>query len=205
MWFKPTLQRPSVCPFCLPFSVLRRNGIGVLLGVCGGLLLVLHGRLGFPFCCRFRRSGVCGRCHLCRLGCGIAGGLACSGLCWVSGLRLIFLLGLLNLNTAIRDFKFLKDHGQLEPYEGKKTFKQLFYDNLDWVSGVLMLVYVFSIGSLGFLLPSIVYMFLQILLYTTMGKRNYLVAILSSVLIPCAVYFLFRNYFFLMLPKGILG
>ena len=48
-------------------------------------------------------------------------------------------------------------------------------------------------------------MFLQILLYTTMGKRNYLVAILSSVLIPCAVYFLFRNYFFLMLPKGILG
>ena len=117
----------------------------------------------------------------------------------------IVLLGLLNLNTAIRDFKFLKDHGQLEPYEGKKTFKQLFYDNLDWVSGVLMLVYVFSIGSLGFLLPSIVYMFLQILLYTTMGKRNYLVAILSSVLIPCAVYFLFRNYFFLMLPKGILG
>ena len=68
-----------------------------------------------------------------------------------------------------------------------------------------MLVYVFSIGSLGFLLPSIVYMFLQILLYTTMGKRNYLVAILSSVLIPCAVYFLFRNYFFLMLPKGILS
>ena len=61
----------------------------------------------------------------------------------------IFLLGLLNLNTAIRDFKFLKDHGQLEPYEGKKTFKQFFYDNLDWVSGVLMLVYVFSIGSLG--------------------------------------------------------
>ena len=117
----------------------------------------------------------------------------------------IFLLGLLNLNTAIRNFKFLKDHGQLEPYEGKKTFKQLLYDNLDWVSGVLMLVYVFSIGSLGFLLPSIVYMFLQILLYTTMGKRNYLVAILSSVLIPCAVYFLFRNYFFLMLPKGILG
>ena len=93
--FKTPLQCPFPCRFCLPFSVLRRNGIGVLLGVCGGLLLVLHGRLGFPFCCRFRRSGVCGGCHLCRLGCGIAGGLACSGLCWVSGLRLIFLLGLL--------------------------------------------------------------------------------------------------------------
>ena len=92
--FKTPLLCPFPCRFCLPFSVLRRNGIGVLLGVCGGLLLVLHGRLGFPFCCRFRRSGVCGGCHLCRLGCGIAGGLACSGLCWVSGLRLIFLLGL---------------------------------------------------------------------------------------------------------------
>ena len=88
--FKTPLQCPFPCRFCLPFSVLRRNGIGVLLGVCGGLLLVLHGRLGFPFCCRFRRSGVCGGCHLCRLGCGIAGGLACSGLCWVSGLCLIF-------------------------------------------------------------------------------------------------------------------
>ena len=76
-------------------SGFRFNSIGVLLGGCGGLLLVLHGRLGFPFCCCFRRSSVCGRCHLCRLGCGIAGGLACSGLCWVSGLRLIFLLGLL--------------------------------------------------------------------------------------------------------------
>ena len=94
------VQTDAAVPFPVsvlspPFSVLRRNGIGVLLGGCGGLLLVLHGRLGFPFCCCFRRSSVCGRCHLCRLGCGIAGGLACSGLCWVSGLCLIFLLGLL--------------------------------------------------------------------------------------------------------------
>ncbi len=55
---------------------------------------------GWAFCCRFRRSGVCGGCHLCRLGCGIAGGLACSGLCWVSGLCLIFLLGLLGFFSA---------------------------------------------------------------------------------------------------------
>ena len=48
-------------------------------------------------------------------------------------------------------------------------------------------------------------MFLQILLYTTTQKRNYVLYILVSIAIPSAVYFLFRNYFFLMLPKGILG
>ena len=118
---------------------------------------------------------------------------------------IIFLLGLLNLNTAIRDFKFLKKNGKLIPYEGAKTWKEKFYDNLDWVSGGLMLVYVFSIGTFGFLLPSIIYMFLQILLYTTMNKRNYVLYIVVSIVIPSTIYFLFRNYFFLMLPQGILG
>ncbi len=118
---------------------------------------------------------------------------------------IVFLLGLLNLNTAVRDFKFLKENGKLVPYEGPKTWKQRFYDNLDWISGGLMLVYVFSIGTFGFLIPSIVYMFLQILLYTTMNKRNYVLYIIVSIVIPSAIYFLFRNYFFLMLPQGILG
>lgn len=117
----------------------------------------------------------------------------------------IFLLGLLNLKTATNDLRFLKQHGKLEPAGESHTLKQIFYDNLDWVSGALMMVYVICISLFGFLLPSIVYMFLQILLYTTAQKRNYVVYILLSIVIPCAVYFLFRNYFFLMLPKGILG
>ncbi len=117
----------------------------------------------------------------------------------------IFLLGLLNLKSAVRDYKFLKERGKLEPAAQIHTWKDIFYQNLDWVSGILMMVYVIGIRLFGFLLPSIVYMFLQILLYTTTKKRNYVLYVVVSILIPYAIYLLFRNYFFLMLPKGILG
>lgn len=118
---------------------------------------------------------------------------------------LIFLLGLLNLRSAIRDFLFLKRNGKLEPAGPKRSMKEIFLDNLDWVSGALMMAYVICISLFGFLLPSIVYMFLQVLLYTTAQKRNYILYIIVSIVVPCAIYFLFRNYFFLMLPKGVLG
>lgn len=118
----------------------------------------------------------------------------------------LFLLGIANLVSEINKFRFLKAHDRLEKKsETKKTWKEIFYDNLDWVSGGLMLLYVWSIMSLGFLIPSVIYMFLQILLYTTTKKRNYILYIAVSVLIPVAIYLLFRNYFHLMLPKGILG
>ena len=117
----------------------------------------------------------------------------------------IFLLGLLNLRTAIRDYRFLKEHDKLVSAGEKRPWKEVLLDNLDWVSGALMLAYVVAIYYLGFLLPSIVYMFLQILLYTTNQKRNYVLYIVLSIVIPCAVYVLFRNYFHLMLPRGILG
>ena len=81
----------------------------------------------------------------------------------------------------------------------------MFCDNLDWVSGILILVYVIAIYYIGFLIPSIIYMFLQILLYTTTKKRNWILYTILSLAIPAIIYFGFRNYFHLMLPAGILG
>ena len=117
----------------------------------------------------------------------------------------IFLLGLLNLRSAIADYRFLKKNDALELVGPKRSFREFFLDNLDWASGVLMMLYVIGIYYLGYLLPSIIYFFLQILLYTTNTKRNFILYILVSIAVPCAVYFLFRNYFHLLLPKGILG
>jgi len=119
---------------------------------------------------------------------------------------LLFALSLMDLYTGIKNYRYQKANGQLlPPNEAKKSFKEWCLDNLDWVSGVLILVYVIGIYFLGFLLPSIVYMFLQILLYTTTKKRNRWIAVIVSIVVPAAVYFLFRNYFHLMLPAGILG
>lgn len=119
----------------------------------------------------------------------------------------LFILGCMNLLKAIRGFRFLKDHGNLIPArENKRTFKEFFYDNLDWASGILIMAYVIAIYYWGFLLPSVIYMFLQILLYTTANKkRNWILYVLVSIVFPVVVYYLFRNYFHLMLPKGILG
>jgi len=119
---------------------------------------------------------------------------------------LLFALSMMDLRSGIKNYRYLKEKDQLlPPNEEKKNFKQWFLDNLDWVSGVLILVYVISIYFLGFLLPSIVYMFLQVVLYTTAKKRNWIIAVVVSLAVPAAIYFLFRSYFHLMLPAGILG
>lgn len=119
---------------------------------------------------------------------------------------LLFALGTIDLCSGIKNYLFLKKAGKLIPASAeKKTAKEIFLDNLDWVSGALVLAYVISIYFLGFLVPSIIYMFLQILLYTTVKKQRWWVSLILSVVLPAIVYFLFRNYFHLMLPAGILG
>ena len=81
--FKPPLQRPFPRRFCLPFSVLRRNGIRVLFSlryvrpilysrlrcVCGSLFRCSVLRCGSRLP-SLRRSGV-GGLPDCRLSCGI--------------------------------------------------------------------------------------------------------------------------------------
>ncbi len=119
---------------------------------------------------------------------------------------LLFILGVADLTSNIRKFSFLKKNNKLIPkVTEKKAFKTVFCDNLDWVSGILILVYVIAIYYIGFLIPSIIYMFLQILLYTTTKKRNWILYTILSLAIPAIIYFGFRNYFHLMLPAGILG
>jgi len=118
----------------------------------------------------------------------------------------IVLLGGIELVNAVKGYKFLEKNGKLIPIEArKKSLKDLFYDNLDWVSGALIVVYVIGIYYLGFLLPSVIYMFVQILLYTTNKKRNYILYSALSIIIPAVIYYTFRSYFHLMLPVGILG
>ena len=116
----------------------------------------------------------------------------------------IFALGVANLVSEVGKYRFLKANGKLEPPSEKKSFKEWFYANLDWASAALMVCYTFAIMKIGFLIPSVIYMFLQILLYTTSKKRNWILYVVMSVVIPLGIYLLFRNYFHLMLPAGAL-
>jgi len=73
------------------------------------------------------------------------------------------------------------------------------------LSLLLMIVYVGLIDSVGFVLSSIFYIFLQILVLNKQGKKNFLTFGLVSVIVPIVVFYLFVYVFKVLIPAGILG
>lgn len=70
---------------------------------------------------------------------------------------------------------------------------------------VLMAAYATFLPSLGFLVATAIYLFVQMLLLVPNDKRNLLLFALISVVASVVVYFTFVKVFQLMLPAGILG
>lgn len=77
--------------------------------------------------------------------------------------------------------------------------------NADWVSVILIMAYVFLLGKLGFIISSVVYLFLQMIVLSNSEKRKYLSLVLVAVIAPVIIYLIFTKVFGLMLPAGILG
>ena len=70
---------------------------------------------------------------------------------------------------------------------------------------LLLVLYIFLMPLLGFMLSSILYMFAQMLLFVPAvyrTKRNVILFAGLSVAVPIAVYYLFVNVFYLLLPAG---
>lgn len=78
-------------------------------------------------------------------------------------------------------------------------------ENANILSIPLLAFYAFSLKSLGFIVSSSIYLFLQMNLLEKKGERTPLIYAIVSVIIPLLVYFVFNKYFYLMLPEGILG
>ncbi|MGI5987925.1 MAG: tripartite tricarboxylate transporter TctB family protein [Dysosmobacter sp.] len=69
-----------------------------------------------------------------------------------------------------------------------------------------LLLYVVLLDPVGFILSTILYLFLQmVILSSKITKKNLVVFALISVVTSVAIYFLFTKAFYLMLPAGILG
>lgn len=67
------------------------------------------------------------------------------------------------------------------------------------------MLYVVLIPLLGFTLSSILYMFAQMMLFVPAvyrTKRNIILFAALSIVVPVAVYYLFVNVFYLLLPAG---
>ena len=72
-------------------------------------------------------------------------------------------------------------------------------------SVLLLLLYVFSYRSVGFIISTAVYLFVQLTIYTEKGKRHWLLTVAISVLMPILLYLLFVKALNYTLPTGILG
>ena len=72
---------------------------------------------------------------------------------------------------------------------------------------ILLIAYVTFLKPIGFVITSILYMFVQMLLFVPAEyrtKKNYMFFLIISIIIPVAVNALFVNVFSLILPTGVL-
>ena len=72
------------------------------------------------------------------------------------------------------------------------------------LSLVLSLCYVLSLPSLGFVIASALYLFLQMWLFAPKNDRRMFLLFAISITVSVAIYFIFRVMLNLMLPNGIL-
>jgi putative tricarboxylic transport membrane protein len=71
-------------------------------------------------------------------------------------------------------------------------------------SFVLMAIYVAIMPIVGFLITTIVYMFLQMMILSSKPERRWLLFAVISIAATSIIYYMFRNVFYIMLPTGLL-
>lgn len=74
-----------------------------------------------------------------------------------------------------------------------------------WLTIVLIAVYVMAFQPVGFIISTMVYLFLQILVLVPKEKRSWPLTVIISVAAPIAIYALFTYAISSPLPKGIWG
>lgn len=70
---------------------------------------------------------------------------------------------------------------------------------------LLMLAYVVLIPVIGFLITTILYIFLQMMILSDKTTRKIWLFALVSIVSSVVIYYVFRNVFYVMLPTGIMG
>lgn len=69
----------------------------------------------------------------------------------------------------------------------------------------LLLLYVALLDDVGFVICSIVYVFVQVILLTKQETKRWIVFSVVSLVVPVVIYLLFVNVFEVMVPAGLLG
>ncbi|WP_277679453.1 tripartite tricarboxylate transporter TctB family protein [Gracilibacillus dipsosauri] len=115
----------------------------------------------------------------------------------------LFILSLILTINAFVQWKKEKQTRE-ETVEKKDSIEKPSY-SLVIISLILMGVYLFTMPTIGFLISTAVYLFIQIYLIAPSDKRNPIPFAIVSIVTSTIIYFVFKNVFYLMLPSGILG
>lgn len=92
------------------------------------------------------------------------------------------------------------------PIERRRlTLGEIFENHADLLSIAVLLFYVFSMKSLGFILSSMIFLVLQMLVLSTRKHRRLWLIVAVSLVSPALIYFIFTRAFSLVLPAGILS
>ena len=104
---------------------------------------------------------------------------------------------ILIISNAVKYKKELKAGTLVDVYGEKRLWKNII------ISFVLMGGYIALIKTLGFILMSIIYLFLQILILTEeKSKKNIIKVAIISIVVPFVLYLPFRYIFKLLIPVG---
>ena len=100
--------------------------------------------------------------------------------------------------------KYLAEGGKIE----KTSLKAILMEKREVVASFIALgLYVGLMGVIGFLITTVVYLFVQILILTPREKwkKNYVPAAITAVVAGVVLFFIFRYVLNVLLPVGILS
>ena len=114
------------------------------------------------------------------------------------------ILGLALVPEALKKQKEAAAEAAVPSQGHKLTCREIMQKYMHFIIWGVALIYALLMKSLGFLVDSILFMFVSMFLLTIREKkRNWIAIILVSIIVPTAVYIIFRQKFYLMLPIGL--
>lgn len=97
-----------------------------------------------------------------------------------------------------------KENDSLKIGEIKDSKQKLGYISLI-LTVILMIGYLILLPILGFLIASILYLFLQMMIFSDWKSKKIPLYLMISIVTSAFIYYVFRNLFYVMLPSGIFG
>ena len=111
-------------------------------------------------------------------------------------LILLFIMSALTMIGAIR-----KENGDGENREERSLEQKL----PEYLTFVLLVVYVFTVKPIGYVISTAIYLLLQMYVLSCFEKRRLWLFALIAIMVSPLLYYIFRAFFDVLLPAGILG